>query len=159
MAPWARRAMPSRLSRSSRQFSPQSAFSNVSCVSNEAAFQEAEELKDLIREADAERETLHDQLKQMKHGCLGRKESVTVSRAMNATLPLCARSYNFHLPEGVDEMLGTVTELTQKLDAALGLARLSLQLWQLSFRRKRVESCRCFRPAWTCSQPATTTIM
>ena len=55
-------------------------FSNVSCVSNEAAFQEAQELKDLIREADAERETLHDQLKQMKHGCLGRKESVTRGR-------------------------------------------------------------------------------
>ncbi|CAE7539734.1 unnamed protein product [Symbiodinium sp. CCMP2456] len=61
----------------------------------EAAFQEAQELKDLIREADAERDTLHDQLKQMKPG-----------------------SYNFRLPEGVDEMIGAVTELTQKLDAA-----------------------------------------
>ncbi|CAE7620054.1 unnamed protein product [Symbiodinium sp. CCMP2592] len=61
----------------------------------EAAFQEAEELKDLIREADAERDTLHDQLKQMRHG-----------------------SYSFHVPEGVDEMSGTVAELTQKLDAA-----------------------------------------
>eukprot|EP00439_Symbiodinium_sp_Y106_P055458 s3014_g7.t1 len=61
----------------------------------EAAFQEAEELKDLIREADAERDTLHDQLKQMRH-----------------------ESCSFRVPEGVDEMIGTVTELTQKLDAA-----------------------------------------
>ena len=129
---------------------------------NQAAFQEAEELKDLIREADAERDTLHDQLKQMRHECLGRKESVTVWWAMHAgclvlracTLP-SARSCSFRVPEGVDEMIGTVTELTQKLDAALDLAQSPIG----ATRTKDPEFYRCFRPAWTYSQPATTTTM
>ena len=51
------------------------AFRFVTGGTSQAAVKDAEELKQLIAEADAETDALHQQLKSMGHGCLGIKNS------------------------------------------------------------------------------------